>query len=100
MTDPFFGVIFLAGRIHVRGIPVWGPWNRAKMQFSDESAVDPKRPTIRTHSELLAALKESSTKGTTTTAWIHRRLEAVVHRLWTKQTAHLWKGFARKSMQP
>jgi hypothetical protein len=63
-TGRFFHTTLLGGFLHVRGIPDWGPWNDARIEYTQESFVDAiLRPgtgdrKVRTPEELQAALAE------------------------------------------
>ncbi len=63
-SDRFFPATILGGRLHIRGLPDWGSWNPAKLEWHDREFVefllgtDPIYRKARTREELEAVMKE------------------------------------------
>jgi hypothetical protein len=38
-SDRYFPATIMGGHLHVRGIPDWGPWNPARLEWADEEFV-------------------------------------------------------------
>jgi len=39
-SDRYFPATILGGRLHVRGIPDWGPWDPARLEWEPEEYVE------------------------------------------------------------
>ena len=62
-SDRYFPATILGGRLHVRGIPDWGPWNPSRLEWEPEEYVEIMIETmrarkLRTLKELEAIMKE------------------------------------------
>jgi hypothetical protein len=75
----FFAATVLGGRLHVAGIPEWGPWEASRLHWWPEDHLDLLTTTrerkVRTTEELEAAVKEPMTVAPTRNVWIHESLE-------------------------
>ena len=93
-SDRYFPATILGGRLHVRGLPDWGPWNLARLEWDDEAFVDILLGTrqadskVRTREELDAIMKEPK-RASTREVWIHESLVEGAHRLWEKMVTDL-----------
>ena len=93
--ERFFSAAILAGRLHVLGVPQWGPWDAARVELRaedeitcsmNETAGDRK---IRTPEELEAIMRAPTGATPTRRIWIHESLVAEARRLWEQMTAAL-----------
>jgi hypothetical protein len=81
MTPPdrFFSDTILGGRLHVRDIPHWEPWNSNRINRFPENqiVIVPKvgDRMIRTREELEAIIRVSTPVTPTRNIWIHESLE-------------------------
>ncbi len=93
-SDRFFPATILGGRLHVRGIPDWGPWNPSRLEWADEAFVDmllskdQADGKARTREELDAIMKEPK-RAPTREVWMHERLVDEARRLWEQMVADL-----------
>ncbi len=79
MTDRFFHATVLGGRLHVNGIPEWGPWDPKRFDWWSEQEVDLILSTtgarkIRTDDELEAVIKTPTGVAPTKGLWIPESL--------------------------
>ena len=77
----FFPATVMGGRLHVPGVPEWGPWDSARLDWWPEDKLDlilrgDYGTKVRTFEELEAALKA------TRRVWVHESLEGDARRLW------------------
>jgi hypothetical protein len=90
--DQFLAATILAGRLHVRGIPPWGPWDKARLEYRSErdieATLDDARGDrkIRTAEELSAVMKTHANSTLSPVIWIHANLEDEVRRVWEAPT--------------
>jgi hypothetical protein len=93
--DRFFPATILGVHLHVRGIPDWGPWDPARLEWQDETFVDmilseiTGDRKIRTPEELEAVMKEPMGPAPTRYLWMHESLVDEAHRLRKKMAAEL-----------
>ncbi len=91
-SDHFIAATILAGRLHVRGIPPWGPWDKARLEYrverEIEATLDDARGDrkIRTAEELSAVMKTHANSTLSPVIWIHESLEDEVRRVWEAPT--------------
>lgn len=91
-SDHFLAATILAGRLHVRGIPPWGPWDKARLEYRSEreieATLDDARGDrkIRTAEELSAVMKTHANSTLSPVIWIHASLEDEVRRVWEAPT--------------
>ena len=84
----FFPATFMGGRLHVTGVPEWGPWDSARLDWWPEDHLDLILPggrygeKVRTLEEFEAALKVPMKVAPTRRVWIHESLEGDARRLW------------------
>jgi len=94
-SDRYFPATILGGRLHVRGLPDWGSWNRAKLEWADEKyvgmfvGVDPIYRIARTREELEAVMREPRSVSPTREVWMHESLQDEARRLWEQMVADL-----------
>ena len=94
-SDRYFPATILGGRLHVRGIPDWEPWDPARFEWADEEFVDmllsknPGDRKARTREELEAIMKELLTMAPTREVWMHESLMDEARRLWEQMAADL-----------
>ena len=94
-SDRYFPATILGGRLHVRGIPDWGPWDLARLEWESEEyvdmfvGVDPIHRKARTLEELDAIMKEPRGVSPTREVWIHESLVDNARRLWGQMAADL-----------
>jgi hypothetical protein len=87
-SDRFFPATILAGRLHVRGVPPWGPWDAARLEYQTEKEIDTVLNEtigdrkVRTAAELHAVLKAPPVSTFSPTVWIHESLEGEVQTVW------------------
>ena len=87
-SDRFFAATILAGRLHVRGVPPWGPWEPARLEYQAEEEIDTilneaiGDRKVRTAEELDAVLKAPPVSTFSPTVWIHESLEDEVQQVW------------------
>ncbi len=87
----FFAAAVVAGRLHVRGIPEWGPWDSTKLEWAAELEIDPCLVVesgdrkVRTLEELREIINATMAEAATRFVWIHQSLGDEVHRLWEKR---------------
>jgi hypothetical protein len=85
----------MGGRLHVRGIPDWGPWNPSRLEWQNETFVDMILSEItgdrktRTREELEAAMKEPMGPAPTRYVWLHESLVDEARRLWEEMSQAL-----------
>ncbi len=93
-SDRFFPATILGGHLHVRGIPDWGPWDSARLEWDDEVFVDILLSTrqadrkIRTREELETVMKEPK-RVPSREVWMHESLVDEARRLWEQMVAEL-----------
>lgn len=93
MTIRFFPATVMGGRLHVTGVPEWGPWNTSALDWWPEDQLDPILRSeaygekVRTLEELEAALKVPMKVAPTRCVWIHQSLEGDARRLWERARA-------------
>jgi hypothetical protein len=93
-SDRYFPATILGGRLHVRRLPDWGPWNPARLEWDDEAFVDILLSTrqadrkIRTREELEAVMKEPK-RAPSREIWMHENLVDEARRLWEQMVANL-----------
>jgi hypothetical protein len=93
-SDRFFPATILGGRLHVRGIPDWGPWDPARLEWDDEAYVDILLSTrqadrkVRTREELEAVMKEPK-RAPSREVWMHESLVDDARRLWEQMAGEL-----------
>lgn len=91
----FFGAAVHAGRLHIRGIPAWGPWDPARLEWATEAEIDPSlveaagERKIRTREELATILREAKDEAPTRFVWIHESLADDVRALWKRMATEL-----------
>jgi hypothetical protein len=101
-SDRYFPATILGGRLHVRGLPDWGPWNLARLEWADEEFVnmfvgtDPIHRKARTREELEVVLNEPRGVSPTREVWIHESLVDEARRLWEQMVANLQKGIPQR----
>ncbi len=94
-TDRYFPATILGGRLHVRGLPDWGPWNPTRLEWDNEAFVDILLSTkqadrkVRTREELEAIMKEPRNVAPTREVWMHESLVDEARRLWGQMVADL-----------
>jgi hypothetical protein len=94
MPDRFFPATILGGRLHILGIPDWGPWNPARLEFDDEAYVDllldvrQADRKVRTLEELEAVMREPK-RAPTWNIWMHESLVDEARRLWEEMVIDL-----------
>jgi hypothetical protein len=87
-ADRFFPATILGGRLHVRGIPDWGPWDPSRLEWKDEAFVDMILSEItgdrkvRTPEELEVVMKEPRGAAPSRNVWMHESLVDDARRLW------------------
>jgi hypothetical protein len=92
-SDRYFPATILGGHLHVRGLPDWGPWNPAKLEWADEEyvdlfvGVDPIYRKARTREELKAVMREPRNVSPTREVWMHESLQDEARRLWEQMVA-------------
>ncbi len=85
--DRYFPATIMGGHLHVRGIPDWGPWNPARLDWADEEFVDmllskdPGHRKARTREELEAVMTEPK-RVPSREVWMHKSLVDEARRLW------------------
>jgi hypothetical protein len=89
-SERFFPVTILGGRLHIRGIPEWLPWESSRLEFWPESDLDRIIPAtgdrkVRTAEELQAVMQEPRGPAPTRKVWIYEGLEDEARRLWETQ---------------
>ena len=94
-SDRFFPATILGGRLHVRGIPDWGPWDSSRFEWADEAFVDmllsknPGDRKARTREELDAIMQEPMKVAPTREVWMHESLVDEARRLWEQMVIDL-----------
>ena len=90
----FFSATVMGGRLHVTGVPEWGPWDSAGLDWWPEDKLDlilaggTYGEKVRTLEELEAALKAPMKVVPTRSVWIHESLEGDARRLWEGMRDH------------
>ena len=85
---PFFPATIMGGRLHVTGVPEWGSWDSARLDWWPEDKLDlilaggTYGEKIRTLEELDAAIKAPARVAPTRRVWVHEGLEDDARRLW------------------
>jgi len=93
-SDRYFPANILGGRLHVRGIPDWGPWDPSRLEWDDEAFVDILLSTrqadrkVQTREELEAIMKEPK-RAPSREVWMHESLVDEARRLWEQMAADL-----------
>jgi hypothetical protein len=88
----FIAATILAGRLHVRGIPPWGPWDKARLEYRSEGEIEATLDDargdrkIRTAEELSTVMKTHANSTLSPVIWIHESLEDEVRRVWEAPT--------------
>jgi hypothetical protein len=94
-SDRYFPATILGGRLHVRGLPDWGPWNLSRLEWADEAfvdmlvGIDPIYRKAGSREELEAVMKEPRGVSPTREVWIHESLVDEARRLWEEMVADL-----------
>jgi hypothetical protein len=83
----FFAATVLGGRLHVDGIPEWGPWEASRLHWWPEDHLDlillmTGDWKVGTGEELEAALKEPMRVAPTRNIRIHESLEDEARGVW------------------
>jgi hypothetical protein len=97
-SDRFFAATILAGHLHVRGIPDWGPWDPVRLEWKDEAFVDMILSEItgdrkvRTREQLEAVMNEPMGPAPTRYLRMHERLVDGARRLWGAMAVELPGG--------
>jgi hypothetical protein len=92
-SDRFFAATIIAGRLHVRGIPPWGPWDAARLEYRSEKEIDMVLNEtigdrkVRTVEELDAVLKAPPVSTFSPTVWVQEGLEDEAQRVWEASTS-------------
>ncbi len=93
LPDRFFLATVLGGRLHVQGVPDWGPWDSSRLEYFTESYIETESyidpglvgaagdRKVRTLEELDAAIEEPMRVAPTRNVWIHESLEDKAGRL-------------------
>ena len=90
LSARFFAAAVVAGRLHVRGVPDWGPWDSTKLEWAAELEIDPYLVVeagdrkVRTLEELREIINATMAEAGTRFVWIHHSLGDEVQRLWEK----------------
>ncbi len=83
--DRFFAATILGGRLHLDGIPEWGPWDSARLDRFPEDQIVIVRETgdrlVRTAEELQASIRAPTGVAPTRRIWIHESLEDEARRV-------------------
>jgi hypothetical protein len=93
-SDRFFPATILGGHLRVRGLPDWGSWNPARLEWDDEAFLDVLLDArqadrkVRTREELEAIMKEPK-RVPTREVWMHESLVDDARRLWELIAADL-----------
>jgi hypothetical protein len=97
MSERFFTVTVIAGRVFPWGLPQRGPWRSDLLAWQPEEAAEadarrgsPLDRVVRTEAELQDALGASAPAGLPEFArilWVHEALEPAVQCLWEAQWA-------------
>jgi hypothetical protein len=97
VSERFFTVTAIAGRVFPWGLPQRGPWRSDLLDWQHEEAAEadarrgsPLDRAVRTEPELRDAVSAPGPEGLPTFArilWVHEALEPVVRRLWEAQWA-------------
>ena len=94
-SDRFFPAAILGGRMHVRGIPDWGPWDPTRLEWHTEGEIDPGLVPaagdrkVRTPAELEAIMQAPARPTPTQFVWVHESLVDEVRQLWKQMAAEL-----------
>ncbi|HKV44484.1 MAG TPA: arsenate reductase ArsC [bacterium] len=84
--DRFFAATILGGRLHVTGVPDWGPWDSSRIdRFPEEQIVivpETGDRLVRTREELETIIIAPTGVAPTRRIWIHGRLEDEARRIW------------------
>ena len=93
-SDRFFLATVMGGRLHLDGIPDWGPWEASRLHWWPEDHLDlvlttTRERKVRTPEELEAAIQEPMNVAPTRNVWIHESLEDEARRLWGDRTVPL-----------
>jgi hypothetical protein len=93
--DRYFPATIMGGHLHVRGIPDWGPWDPARLEWQGEAFVDiilspiTGDRKVRTREELEAVMSEPLKVAPTRYAWLHETLVGAARPLWEEMVANL-----------
>ncbi len=91
----YFPATVMGGRLHVTGVPEWGPWDSARLDWWPEDQLDFILPggrygeKVRTLEELEAALQAPMKAAPTRRVWIQESLEDDTQRLWERMRESL-----------
>jgi len=94
MTSParYFPATVKGGRLHVTGVPEWGPWDSTRLDWWAKGHLDPilrggaYGEKVRTLEELEAALTAPMKVAPTWRIWVHESLEGDARCLWEAGT--------------
>ena len=85
-TDRFFSATILGGRLHVQGVPDWGPWNSSRIDHFPENQIvivpEVGDRMVWTREELETIIREPTGATPTRNIWIHESLEEQARRVW------------------
>ena len=94
-SDRFLAAAILGGRMHVRGIPDWGPWDPTRLEWHTEAEIKPGLVPaagdgmVRTNAELETITQAPARPSPTRFVWIHESLVSEVRQLWEQMAAEL-----------
>jgi hypothetical protein len=94
--DHFFAASILGGRLHVRGIPEWGPWDVRRLKYQPEAYADAGlvqvagNRKVRTEQELRDAVAARRGVAPARIVWILEGLEEVARLIWKAYGTPVW----------
>ena len=94
-SDRYFPATILGGCLHIHGLPDFGQWNPAHLEWTDETFVDmfvstdPIHRKARTREELEAVMKEPRGVSPTREVWMDESLVDEARRLWEQMVVDL-----------
>ncbi len=88
MGGKLFAATVFRGKLHIRGIAAWAPWDSTRFVYMDESALDlwlmgpTEERKVKNLSDLESEVTKSLDAERPRTLWIHESLETEVPKFW------------------